>query len=93
MDSLDALFVQAWSGDYHGESAWQAVQTLREIGSREIFVRAAELCGSEEPLRRARGIDVLAQLGRSPASRDTNFAHEAYVVVTEVLQKEQDFFR
>ena len=24
-------------------------------------------------------------------SRDTNFAHEAYVVVTEVLQKERDF--
>lgn len=92
MDSLDAsLFAQARSGDYEDESAWQAVRTLREIGNREIFVCAAEWCSSNEPLQRARGIDVLAQLGRPTTNHDTNFATEAYVVVSEALQKERDF--
>jgi len=51
MDSLDALFAQALSGGYEDESAWQAVHTLRRIGGHEIFVRAAEWCSSNEPLR------------------------------------------
>jgi|tagenome__1003787_1003787.scaffolds.fasta_scaffold20635636_1 HEAT repeat protein len=91
MDSLGALFTQALSGDYEDKSGWQAVATLHKIGTREIFVRAAALCNSPEPLWRARGLDVLAQLGRSIENRKTNFADEVYVVVREVLTNEKDF--
>jgi HEAT repeat protein len=90
LEQLDDIFAQTLVGDYDDELPWEAVQTLRKIGSRAVFERAAEWCGSEEPLRRARGADVLAQLGRTGEHPHNNFPDESYLVLSELAKRERD---
>ncbi len=93
---VDALFAQTLIGDYEGEGAWAAVHGLRQDGSREIFKRAAAWCQSDDPLKRARAVDVLCQLRRAPLTdvppRDSDwmFRDESYVLITSILETEQD---
>ena len=42
---------------------WDAVVALQRIGTREVLDAALELVGSRDPRRRARGADILGQLG------------------------------
>jgi HEAT repeat protein len=90
LENIDALFARALSGDYEDELAWEAVGALRREGSREVFDRAAEWCGSENPLARARAVDVLAQLGRTIEHPTNAFPEESYSVVSGLLQCEKD---
>ncbi|MGH9508809.1 MAG: HEAT repeat domain-containing protein [Terriglobales bacterium] len=85
---IDELFAQTLSGGYEDEASWQAVHTLRLAGTREVFERAAEWCNSNDPLARARGVDVLAQLGRSADHPSNNFSEESYALITALLQRE-----
>ncbi|MEA2680495.1 MAG: hypothetical protein QOK03_2217 [Candidatus Binataceae bacterium] len=62
---IEALFAQTLVGGYDEEEPWQAVDTLRSNGSREIFDRATAWCESDDPLKRARAADVLCQLHRA----------------------------
>jgi hypothetical protein len=62
---LDELFVQALPGAYDDDAPWEAVGKLRNLGTRQVYERAAEWCISSDPLKRARGADVLAQIGRT----------------------------
>jgi HEAT repeat protein len=95
---VEALFARALVGDYEADDAWEAVFALQRDGSREIFEHAAEWCIAGDPLKRARGADLLAQLRRAPAPgeeqdpRDTEsmFRAEAYALITKMLEKEQD---
>ena len=64
-EEIEDLFAQTLVGDYEGERPWEAVWKLPLIGSRKVFDHAAQWCGSEEPLVKARGLDVLAQLGKT----------------------------
>src|SRR5260370_1738992 len=64
-EQIDEIFAQTLTGDYDDESPWDAVGALHRIGSREVYDRAAEWGSSDNPLKRARGTDVLAQLGRT----------------------------
>jgi HEAT repeat protein len=88
---LDELFARTLDGGYDDDAPWEAVQRLRRIGTREVFDKAAKWVESGAPLARARGIDVLAQLGKTAARSTNSFPAESYAVVTDVLRREQEF--
>lgn len=87
---IDDLFAQTLQGDYDDEAPWEAVRALRRIGTRRVFERAANWVGSSEPLVRARGLDVLAQLGKTAEHPSNSFPDESYAVVTRALREERD---
>jgi len=87
---IDALFAQTLSGDYDDEAPWEAVQALRRVGTQEVFEKAAEWCESTSPIIRARGADVLAQLGKTVDHPSNNFPEESYSVITGLLQRETE---
>jgi HEAT repeat protein len=87
---IDELFAQALSGDYEDDAPWEAVHALRSIGTRQVFERAADLCKSNDPVSRARGADVLAQLGKTADHRSNSFPEESYRVITDLVQRETD---
>ncbi len=88
--ALDKLFAQALKGDLDDELAWDAVSALRRIGTREVFDRAAAWCKSINPMERARGASVLAQLGKTVEHRSGMFLEESYAVITQMLQQETE---
>jgi HEAT repeat protein len=85
---IDELFAQTLAGDYEDETPWEAVHALRRLGTQEIFDKAAKWCESDNPLFRARGTDVLAQLGRTIEHPNNNFPEESYAIITELVQRE-----
>ena len=91
-EEIDALFARTLVGaDLDDERAWEAVNTLRDTGSREVFERAAAWCADADPLKRARGADVLAQLGWSTdRARRKDFSSESFPLVALMAQSEQD---
>lgn len=62
--SVEELFAATLDGEYDDERPWDAVNTLRSLGTSEIFQEAVKFCNSLDPIKRARGIDVMAQLGK-----------------------------
>jgi HEAT repeat protein len=87
---IDELFSQTLSGDYEDDAPWEAIQALQRIGTREVFERAAEWRKSNDPLVRARGADVLAQLGKTADHASNNFPEESYSVITDLVQGETE---
>ncbi|HLJ25922.1 MAG TPA: HEAT repeat domain-containing protein [Candidatus Angelobacter sp.] len=87
---IDELFTQALSGAYEDDAPWEAVHALRAIGTWQVFERAAELCKSTDPLSRARGADVLAQLGKTSEHRADRFLEESYSVITDLVRRETE---
>jgi HEAT repeat protein len=85
---IDELFAQTLSGDYEDEMPWEAIHALRRLETREVFEKAAEWCKSDNPLARARGADVLAQLGKTIEHRINSFPEESYSVMTGLVQQE-----
>lgn len=90
LDQLDDIFAQTLVGEYDDELPWEAVQTLRNIGSRAVFEQAAEWCSSGNPLKRARGANVLAQIGRTIEHPRNNFADESYLILSALVRQERD---
>jgi len=88
--SIDELFAQALSGQYEDDAPWEAVDALRGIGTRQVFERARDLCQSSDALSRARGADVLAQLGKTADHRSHSFPEESYSVIADLVQRETD---
>ena len=89
-EQLDEIFAQTLTGDYDDESPWEAVRTLHRTGGREVCDRAAEWCPSDDPLKRARGADVLGQLGRTVERPSNNFPEECFTLVSTLVQREED---
>jgi HEAT repeat protein len=87
---LDDIFTQSLSGEYDDDAPWDAVRTLHRMGSREVFEHASEWCGSPNPLKRARGADVLAQLGKTADHPTNNFPDESFSVVSALVRGEKD---
>ncbi len=87
---IDELFAQTLRGDYEDDAPWDAVRALRHLGTREVFERAAEWCEASDPLLRARGADVLAQLGKTADNPRNNFPEESYSVITSLLEREAE---
>jgi HEAT repeat protein len=86
---IEELFAQTLKGEYEDEAPWHAVHALQNIGSREVFDIAAAWCRSDEPLRRARGVDVLAQLGKTPDHPENNFPEESFSAVATLAEVEE----
>ncbi len=61
--TTEELFQASLQGDYEDEAAWDAVAALRLRGTEEVFQLAIKYVESAEPRERARGLNVLAQLG------------------------------
>jgi HEAT repeat protein len=59
----EELFAATLDGDYDDDAPWDAVHVLRLRGTSEVFDIAKIHCESENPKARARGLDVLGQLG------------------------------
>src|SRR5438045_464296 len=83
---IDELFVQTLTGEYDDDVPWEAVGKLRNLGTRQVFERAAEWCTSGDPSKRARGADVLAQIGRTAEHPHNNFPEESYSVVSQLAR-------
>jgi HEAT repeat protein len=84
-EHIDELFAKTLVGDYDDDAPWKAVHELRRIGSRGVFDKAAEWCGSSDPMVRARGLDVLAQIGRTADHPSNLFPDESFSVVSNTL--------
>ena len=87
-ESIDELFTQTLKGDYDNDQAWDAIHSLRAKGSQEVFDRAVAWCRSNEPLKRARGADILAQFGHTAENQTTLFAAESFPVLSSMLESE-----
>jgi len=87
---IDDIFAQSLLGEYDDDAPWEAVRTLHGIGSREVFEHAAEWCKSPNPLKRARGADVLAQLGKTADHPNNNFPDGSFSVVSALVRGEKD---
>jgi HEAT repeat protein len=90
VEQMDELFTQALAGDYDDDAPWEAVGKLRHLGTRQIYERAAQWCTSSEPLKRARGADVLAQIGRTVEHPQNSFPEDSYLVVSQLAMHEKD---
>ncbi|WP_162601430.1 HEAT repeat domain-containing protein [Occallatibacter savannae] len=88
--TIDELFAQTLRGDYDDNKAWDAIHSLRATGSREVFDKAVAWCRSTEPLKRARGAEVLAQFGHTAENQTTLFAGESFTILAGMLDTETD---
>jgi hypothetical protein len=65
--NTEELFAMTLLGEQDNDNAWEAVSVLRLRGTSEVFEAARSYCNSDNPLARARGLSVLAQLGAGEA--------------------------
>ena len=86
-ESVSAARVEAVN---NGRTRSSNTATLRRIGTREVFERAATWCKSVHALERARGADILSQLGKTAEHRSNMFPEESYAVVSQMLQQETE---
>jgi HEAT repeat protein len=85
----EELFLASLQEDYEDEAAWDAIGVLRRRGTQEVLQLAVRNCQSTVPLERARGLDVLAQLGaRNPQSERAHF-NDSVTIAIEYL-RDQD---
>lgn len=82
----DELFKTSLVGDYEDEAAWDAVGVLRRRGTKEVFDLAAKYCQSEDPKERARGLDVLAQLGARVPPSDRPYRNNCVSIAIDHLK-------
>ncbi len=87
---VEDLFAQTLAGDYDDDAPWKGVRALRRQGTREIFEYAAAWCTSQDPLRRARGADVLGQIGKTMEHPSNSYPEESYAIVSRMAQLETD---
>jgi HEAT repeat protein len=91
---IDELFRQTLEGDYDDEDdeggPWEAVSKLQAIASRPVFDKAVQWCRNNQPAKRRRGIDILAQLGKTAEHPNVVFPDEIYAIVISVLEDELD---
>jgi HEAT repeat protein len=90
VEEIHELFRRTLDGDYDDDGPWDAVHVLRRIGSRDVFDVAAQWCEADDPLKRARGADVIAQLGKTFEHPSNSFPHEAFTVISRMLRKETE---
>ena len=74
--TVEQLFAATLQGDYDDEAAWEAVGLLRRKATPEVFDLAKRYCHSDEPKARARGLDVLGQLGAGKPDSERPYLDE-----------------
>ncbi len=86
---IDELFAETLKGEYDDHEPWHAVHALRDIGSREVLEIASDWCQSNDPLQRARGADVLAQLGKTADHPENTFPEQSFNAVLALAESEK----
>jgi len=86
--AIDELFAQTLVGEYDDDAPWKAVHELQTIGTLEVFDKAVEWCGSTDAIKRARGADVIAQLGADLPGRA--FPEDSFIVIASLMKGEAD---
>jgi len=89
-ESVDDLIAASLTGDGEDDAAWAAVKKLHLIGSQEVLEKAIALTHSDLPDHRARGADILAQLGVAPLKHSNSFIPERLHALTQLLRTESD---
>jgi HEAT repeat protein len=84
-DDIEELFARTLQGNYDDSAPWEAVSALRQIGTRQVLERAVTWIQSDDPLKRTRGIDVLAQLGKTIEHPANSFPEESYSLAASAL--------
>src|SRR5581483_4397512 len=87
-NTSEELFRASCQGDYDAEPAWDAVRALRLRGTEEIFQLAKQYAKSKLPIERARGLDVLAQLGAALPGAERPHRDESIQIARELLRDE-----
>jgi len=64
---------------------WMYVRALQSRSDRAVFDQALSLCSGQDPLTRAVGADVLAQLGTHAGIEEYPFADESASVLISLL--------
>lgn len=83
--STEALFAASLEGEYDDDDAWEAVTVLRLRGTKEAFQLAKRYCDSDNPNSRARGLNVLAQLGAGKPEAERPFLDESVSIAISHL--------
>ncbi|TVQ84163.1 MAG: hypothetical protein EA357_03635 [Micavibrio sp.] len=98
-DSLEGktvaeLFALTLEGDFYDDAPWEAISTLRHRGTPEFFEEAfqmaMEFCRSDDPLKRARAINVLGQLGCTAENSEGIHPEERLAIALKHLSDEAD---
>jgi len=84
--SSTELFSASLEGDYDDEAPWQAVAALRLRGTVEVFELAAEYCRATDAKARARGLDVLAQLGEGKPHSERPYLDKCVSIAISSLE-------
>jgi HEAT repeat protein len=88
--AIDEAFAKTLLGEYDDDAPWEAVRELRRIATDEVFDRAVEWCRSNDPLKRARGVDVLAQFGRTPEHPSHACPQDSFLVIASLIKTEEE---
>ena len=83
--STEELFTASLEGEYDDDAAWEAISVLRLRGTPEVFEVAARYCESKNPKARARGLNVLAQLGAGRPEADRPFVAQSVSIAISHL--------
>jgi HEAT repeat protein len=89
-ETLDEMFARTLSYDYESDAAWGAVNALQELATRAVFEQAEAWCSSQDSMKRARGADILAQIGKTAERPDNCFPDESFTVVSGMLVRETE---
>jgi HEAT repeat protein len=97
-EEAEALFAATLAESYDDDEPWKAVSELRANGNQYIFENAVSWCRSTEPLKRARGADILCQLRapKTPEQEQTRkaadpiFVPESFEILTRMIEQETD---
>jgi HEAT repeat protein len=90
VENIDELFSVALTGNREDDAAWKAVTELHHLGTREILDRALTLTRSTEAQHRARGADILGQLGCLSKDPSKTFGPERLQALLLMLPEESD---
>jgi HEAT repeat protein len=89
-ENIDDLFAATLIGDPDDEAPNAAISALRRMGTREVFERAIQWCKSEDSRKRSRGVQVLAQLGKTVERPSNSFPDESYAAVVRLVESESE---
>jgi hypothetical protein len=84
--TTEELFEASLVDDYDDEAGWDAIRVLRHRNREEVFQFAVRYCQSPVPLERARGLDVLAQLGAGGPQPERPHFQESVAIAIERLR-------
>lgn len=89
-ENIQELFARSLEGAYDDREPWEAVRILHHLGIPEVLDIAAQWCEAADGLQRARGADVIAQLGKTVEHPSNSFPAESFSVISRMLEKETE---